>query len=217
MNMKNSIQKIYQDHHLNNRPQNFSILEKERGDLLKKYIGKGKKIIDIGCRDGTLTKHFIDDNDILGVDIDIKALHEAEMNFGIKTIHMDLNGDWNELGDKKFDVVVAGEVLEHLYYPEKILKSILRHMNSEGIFIGSVPNAFSLKNRIRYLFGSKKWTPLSDPTHINQFSYGELNDILKKQFNDVKIIGLGRYRKLSKIFPSLFAFDLFWISKNKKE
>lgn len=211
--MNNSLQNIYESHHFKNRPQDFSILEKERSELLREYIGKGKKVLDIGCRDGTLTRHFIDGNSVLGVDIDDNLLKKAESNLHIKTLHIDLNGDWRELNNEKFDVIVAGEILEHLYYPERIIEKVVKHLNPGGKFIGSVPNAFSLKNRLRYLAGTKKYTPLSDPTHINHFSYLELRNLLKKYFKNVEIIGLGKYAKLSKKYPSLISFDLFWISK----
>lgn len=212
--MNNSIQKIYESHHKKSRPENFSILEKERADLLTQNIGKGKKVLDIGCRDGNLTKYFIDGNDVLGVDIDQISLDKANKKYKIRTKVLDLNGSWEELKGEKFDVIVAGEILEHLYFPEKIIGKVKRYLNSDGIFIGSVPNAFSLKNRFRYLFGSKKYTPLSDPTHINQFSYNEIKNILEKEFSDVKVIGLGRFKELAKAYPSFFGFDLFWVCSN---
>lgn len=208
--MKNSTQNIYQTHHLKNRPPNFSILKDERSELLKKYIGRGKKVLDVGCRDGTLTKYFTDGNDVLGADIDEIALSVAKSNLGIRVIHIDLNGDWRELKDEKFDVIVAGEVLEHLYYPEEVIKKVIRHLNPGGKFVGSVPNAFSIKNRLRYLFGTKRYTPLSDPTHINQFHIVDLRSILRSKFNKVSIIGLGRYPTFARLFPGFFAFDLFW-------
>lgn len=216
--MTNSLSSIYKQHHSKNRPSNFSLLEEDRGKLLNDNIGKGKKILDIGCRDGVLTKHFASDNDVLGVDIDNDALSKASRDLGIKTKLVDLNGDWNELGDEYFDVVVAGEIVEHLYFPEKIISQVINSLkkDKDSMFIGSVPNAFSLKNRLRYLMASKRFTPLSDPTHINHFSYNELLKLLKKYFNSVKILGLGRYSKLSKISPQLFAFDLFFICKDPK-
>jgi len=210
-----SLKNIYEYHHKNKKKIGFSILEKERGILLKNFIGKGKKILDLGCRDGTLTKYFVEGNQVLGVDIDKNSLKIAKKNLGIEILEMDLNGDWQELGNKTFDVIVAGEILEHLYYPEIVLEKIKKRLNQNGVFIGSVPNAFSLKNRIRYFLGKKKNTPLEDPTHINHFSYKELKNLLTKYFKEVKIIGLGRYKFLSRIFPNLFAFDLFFVCKNE--
>ncbi len=211
--MSDSLKNIYTTHHTKNRPENFSILEVERGELLRSVVGTGKKVLDIGCRNGVLTKHFSVGNQVLGVDIDEGALAKAQTLLGIETLYMDLNGDWMELGDKKFDVVVAGEVLEHLYFPEKIVAQVKKCLKDGGLLIGSVPNAFSLKHRLRYLAGSKRYTPLSDPTHINQFGFDELQAIFLKHFSSVEIKGLGRYKILSKLFPSFFAFDFFFICK----
>ncbi len=212
--MKNSLENLYTNHHNSSRERGFSILKEERGPLIKEAIGEGKKVLDIGCRDGALTKFFLEGNEVLGVDIDTSALVEANKVLGIETMQIDLLGDWHELNNKKFDAVVAGEVLEHLYFPEKVIDKVVGHLNKGGIFVGSVPNAFSLKNRLRYLKGSKRFTPLSDPTHINQFHIDELRKILQKHFNNVEIKGLGRYKRLCKLFPGIFGFDLFFIAKN---
>ena len=211
----NSLEKIYEDHHRINRMEGFSILEKERGELLKDAIGKRKTVLDIGCRDGALTKYFSQDNRVLGVDIDKNSLAKAKQALGIKTLLMDLNGDWCELGDRKFDAIVAGEVLEHLYYPEDVIKKIIGHLGKGGIFLGSVPNAFNLKNRMRYLLNRKKNTPLEDPTHINHFNYRELKNLLGKYFNKVEIIGLGRFKTLARLMPNWFAFNLFFKAKSE--
>jgi len=211
--MNNSLSKLYKDHHSSSREIDFSIMKTERGELIARFVGTNKKVLDIGCRDGALTKYFINDNTILGVDVDEIALSRAKNNLGIETMLMDLNGDWNELGDRKFNAIVAGEVLEHLYYPENIIRNVEARLLPGGVFVGSVPNAFSLKNRFRFLFALKKHTPLSDPTHINHFHINELRGIFEKHFDTVDIIGLGRYKTLAKIFPGLFAFDLFFICR----
>ena len=201
---------IYKYHHTFEREGGFSVLKDERGKLLKNLIKTGKSVLDIGCRDGALTKYFTEGNKVLGVDIDDQALKEAE-RLNIETQKVDLNGDWSEFKNRKFDVIVAGEILEHLYYPDQIVKKVTGFLNSYGTFVGSVPNAFSLKNRFRLLFGKKKYTSLNDPTHINHFHVNELREILQKHFSKVKILGLGKFKVLSRIAPGFFAFDLFFI------
>ncbi|MFZ6015910.1 MAG: class I SAM-dependent methyltransferase [Patescibacteria group bacterium] len=209
-----SLQQIYESHHASKRSQGFSIMEKDRGELLKKNIGVGKKVLDIGCRDGALTKWFAEGNQVLGADIDSVSLDRAKQQLGIDTLFVDLNGDWQELGDQKYDVIVAGEILEHLYYPANVVDKVKSRLNPGGLFLGSVPNAFNLKHRLRYLMGNKQGTPLEDPTHITQFSVAELSGMLSKYFTDFEIIGLGRYKKLANLNPNLFAFDLFFVAKN---
>lgn len=211
--MNQVLQEMYESHHSEGNRAGFTILADHRGEIFKKYIGTGKTILDIGCRDGALTKFFKEGNQVLGVDIDKNALQRVEDELGITTLYFDLNGGWSELDGRKFDVVTAGEIVEHLFYPERVFKKVHNHLNDNGVFIGSVPNAFSLKNRLRYLKGSRVHTPLSDPTHINHFSVSELESLLKKQFSSVEIIGLGKYQKLATLNPSWFAFDLLFVAK----
>jgi 2-polyprenyl-3-methyl-5-hydroxy-6-metoxy-1,4-benzoquinol methylase len=206
----NVIGDIYEKHHSLRNREGFTILEETRGLLFGRKVGTGKKVLDIGCRDGTLTKYFVSGNEVTGVDIDESLLKKAKDNLGIETISFDLNGNWSVLEGRKFDAVVAGEILEHLYYPDTVVEKVAAILSPGGIFVGSVPNAFNLKNRLRYLMGRKKHTPLADSTHINHFHARELKEMLQKYFTDVEVAGLGRNMKLAEKNPGLFAYDLIF-------
>lgn len=203
------IQEIYRHHHSQHRKGNFSILKDERASFLSKNIGEGKQVLDLGCRDGALTSTFSKNNNVLGIDIDETLLEKARINAKIETKHADLNGDWG-LPSSHFDFVVAGEVIEHLYYPEIVLNKIYHVLKDGGTLLGSVPNAFSLINRFRLLLGNKKNTPLMDPTHINQFERGELEHLLTMKFRGVELFGAGNYQKLDKFFPGYFSFIILF-------
>ena len=207
-----TLEKNYHDHHTTKRRPGYTIFGEERGYFLKERIGQGKKVLDIGCRDGALTKYYSGGNEVTGTDIDGEALERAQTDLGIKTQKIDLNGEWN-LSEKYFDVIVAAEVIEHLYFPENVIKKIKHCLKDGGTFLGSVPNAYNLKNKIRYFFGKKKNTPLEDLTHINHFSCGELKGLLDKNFKEVKITGFGKFKLLSRLMPSFFAFSLFFEAK----
>ncbi|PIR38190.1 MAG: hypothetical protein COV34_01050 [Candidatus Zambryskibacteria bacterium CG10_big_fil_rev_8_21_14_0_10_42_12] len=207
--MTNTLESIYREHHQQRRGSGFAILKDARGNFIKSAIGTGKHVLDIGCRDGALTSLFVDDNVVTGVDIDKVALDMAERTYGIKTIQLNLNDTWPFV-EKSFDAAVAAEVLEHVYYPDQIVQKIAYVLKPSGVFAGSVPNAYSLINRLRYLKGQKRHTPLSDPTHINHFSYTELRDMLSKHFKEVKIVPLGRFAFLDKFIPGFFAFDFMF-------
>lgn len=203
---------LYEAHHKERRAPGFSIMKEDRGAFLRQVLGTGKRVLDIGCRDGALTATFMEGNTVTGVDVDREALARAR-TLGIEALQMDLLSDWSELGDRTFDAVVAGEVLEHLFFPEEIVKKIRARLTPTGVLVGSVPNAFSLKNRLRYLRGSKRHTPLSDPTHINQFSAPEIEALLARHFSHVEIHGLGRYKRLAAFSPNWFAFDLGFVAR----
>ncbi|MCX6789782.1 MAG: methyltransferase domain-containing protein [Candidatus Gribaldobacteria bacterium] len=203
------LSKIYSFHNAQERGRGFVIFGKERGELFAKWLGQGKRILDLGCRDGALTKYYTTGNEILGLDIDQGGLDICHQELGIETKLLDLNGDW-DLADESFDAVVAAELLEHLYYPEKVLQKIYDALRPGGVFVGSVPHAFSLMNRWRILLGKKEGTPLADPTHINHFAYGEFEKMLKNIFSEVEIAPFTRFRLLGKFFPRYFSFLLFF-------
>lgn len=213
--MNDSLERIYRSHHASSRGEDFALLGEERGAFLREHIGTGKRVADIGCRDGALTSTYAEGNEVVGVDIDAEALARAKARLGIATLQMDLNGPWS-LPEKSFDAVVACEVVEHLYYPESVIRKAAQLLVPGGVFVGSVPNAFSLVNRLRYLRKQKRFTPLSDPTHINHFTVSEFDDLLAEHFDDVKVMGLGRFGRLAKAFPQLMAFDLLFVAKHPK-
>jgi 2-polyprenyl-3-methyl-5-hydroxy-6-metoxy-1,4-benzoquinol methylase len=203
---QNAATAVYEHHHAHNRQEGFSILKADRGALFAGWIGTGKRVLDIGCRDGALTRYFAAGNSVVGADVDRQALARAAAELGIETKLVDVVAEWPF--DETFDAVVAGEVLEHLYYPDKVSERVSASLRPGGIFVGSVPNAFSLKNRLRYLRGTTRHTPLADPTHINHFSADSLRAMLQKHFAHVEVVGLGRYRTLSRYAPSWVSFDL---------
>lgn len=216
LNKKGGLESVYNYHHTSKRGDFFLVLGEERGSFLKEKIGTGKNVVDIGCRDGALTAHYQKGNTVLGCDIDSEALARAEKSLGITTKQMDLNADW-DLPKDTFDVVVAAEVVEHLYYPEIVFKKVASILKPGGIFVGSIPHAFSLPSRIKLLLGIKQGTPLQDPTHINHFCHKEFKMLMEKQFSDVEIrpIVPQRYRILSIVFPFLFAHDILFYGKKK--
>lgn len=209
------MERIYRSHHASSRGQDFALLGEERGAFLREHVGTGKRVADIGCRDGALTSTYSEGNTTLGIDIDAEALARAKSRLGIDTIQMDLNGEW-DLQRKSFDAVVACEVVEHLYYPESVIEKAANLLKADGVLVGSVPNAFSLANRLRYLRRQKRFTPLSDPTHINHFTVTELEELLRKHFTKVEVVGLGRHRYLASKFPQLMAFDLLFSARHPK-
>jgi len=186
---------------------------RERAEIFSKWLGKGKKILELGCRDGSLTKLFAEGNKITGVDIDKNALELFEKNLGGKAVYLDLNSEW-PFGENEFDAVVASEVLEHLYKPEETVKKVLLSLKPGGLFIGTVPNAFSLANRFRLFMAQPNKTALADPTHVHQFSYKELKSIMEKYFKEAEISGIGRLAPtLGKIMPGMFSFLLVFRCK----
>ena len=147
---KKMLTDFYSEHHTINNRRNQSVSEENRSLVFKEWMGINKKVLDLGCRDGRLTRHFIDQNEVVGMDIDKVALKECEKKLNIKTKWVDFSIQI-PLATSSFDVIIAGEVLEHLPCPSITVAEVSRILKPNGLFIGSVPNSYHIKNRLRVL------------------------------------------------------------------
>lgn len=216
--MKEVLDKLYSDRHTGKDAAGggSSSFEVERVDLFLSWIGKGKKVLDIGCRDGRIARRVLaQGNEVAGFDIDSAALKRCPA--GMKTEWHDLNDDWHRGHEGEFDIVIATEVVEHIYFPERVMERVAFVLKPGGMFIGTVPNAFNLKNRFRLFFARPKNTPLGEPTHINHFSAKILKNLLSEEFTNVEIgaIVQPKWRWVAKLSPGLGSF-LLTFKGNKK-
>jgi len=205
-NEKSLIQSFYEKHHVTGNRLRQSFLEKERGELFSGWIGANKKVLDLGGRDGTLTRYFCDKNKVTIGDIDEQALSYAKENYGVETEVINLN-EVLPFPDNSFDIVVMAEVLEHLPYPRITLSEIKRVLKQEGKFIGNLPLAYHLKDRYQILRG-KKLVISGDPTHLQFLSYEDVKELLSGFFEIQEIETLKGGKKKSKLFPRLFARNI---------
>jgi SAM-dependent methyltransferase len=196
-----AIERAYRRHHATSRHQGFVYCGPERIPLFRAWVGgPGLRVLDLGCRDGALTSAYLGGNNVVGVDVDREALACAAAR-GVETAWVDLD-DPLPFEDESFDVVVAAEVLEHLRLPERVVAEARRVLRPGGLFVGSVPNCFRLKSRLRFLLGRQ---PESDPTLLHLFDPSAVCRLLEA-FDDVETRCIaGRLVRLS---GRLFANDI---------
>lgn len=200
MVQRERLETTYRDHHEASRARDFVYGGPERFELFRDWVGSGKHVLDLGCRFGALTRAYVEGNDVVGIDIDREALDEAA-KLGIETLWADV-AEPLPLPDERFDAVVAGELLEHLPTPESTMAEVLRVLRPGGLLIGSVPNAYRLKNRLKFLFGRP---PEVDPTHLHVFSPTDVGRLLDGFVEPELRYVAGR---LTRLHPRLFANDI---------
>jgi methionine biosynthesis protein MetW len=199
----------YAEHNRMERGRGFVFAGPEREALFRRYVGgPGRRVLDLGCRDGALTEAYAAGNEVIGVDADREALAEAERR-GIETHWADLDQPL-AFDDASFDVVVAGELLEHLRDPESLVAQILRVLRPGGTFVASVPNAYRLKGRLRFLFGR---APESDPTHLQMFSPDDVRALLRR-FEDPELHFIAG--RLVPLHARLFANDIVFVGRKPR-
>jgi SAM-dependent methyltransferase len=198
----------YAEHNRSERGAGFVFARPEREALFKRYVGSGRRVLDLGCRDGALTGAYLEGNELVGVDADREALAEAA-RLGIETRWADLDQPL-ELGDESFDVVVAGELLEHLRDPQRLVADIRRVLRPGGTFVASVPNAYRLKGRLLFLFGRP---PENDRTHLQMFSGADVRALLAG-FEDPHLHFVAG--RLVPLHPRLFANDIVFAGRKPR-
>jgi len=199
----------YAEHNRSERGAGFVFAGPEREGLFRRYVGgPGRRVLDLGCRDGALTQTYLDGNEIVGVDADREALAEAS-RLGIETHWADLDQPL-DVADESFDVVVAGELLEHLRDPHALVAEIRRVLRPGGTFVASVPNAYRLKRRLLFLFGQ---SPESDPTHLQMFSPEDVHAVLAG-FEDPQLHFVAG--RLVPLHARLFANDIVFAGRKPR-
>jgi 2-polyprenyl-3-methyl-5-hydroxy-6-metoxy-1,4-benzoquinol methylase len=139
-------------------------------------------ILDIGCSTGTWAAYWMSKGWVAcGVDVDRKHVDVARTK-GIDAHYCDLNSDPLPFSDEHFDLVFAGEVIEHLVDTDGFLAEVARCTKPGGHVLITTPNLASFENRVRLLFGVyPNWLNynLKGSGHVR----GYTSRVLKKQLN----------------------------------
>lgn len=162
-------------------------ISKRRLSSITNLIGdlKDKDVLDIGCGNGFLGNHFksLGAKSADGCDISKEAVKKATEVLDF-VVECDLEvDDFSEkfLG-KKYDVIVATELIEHLFKPDIFVEKIKPLLKENGVLILTTPNFLVWTNRLRMLFGQFEYTKTGflDEGHIHFFTYTSLKKMLKE-------------------------------------
>jgi SAM-dependent methyltransferase len=198
------LERRYREHHRDSRSPDFIWARPERSALFSEFVGgPGRRVLDLGCRYGALTEYYAEGNDVTGVDIDREALELAEARLGIQALWADLD-DPLAFMDETFDVVVIGELLEHIREPWRLIGQAHRVLRPGGRLVGSTPNGFRFKNRLRFFAGRH---PEVDPTHLHLFSPDDVRELLA-DFEDPELRFVAG--RLAPLHRRLFANVIFF-------
>ncbi len=137
-------------------------------------VGTGKSVLELGAASGHVTRILIDrGNSVTAVESDA-ACSDSLASIATEVLITDL--DWLSLADdlrgRTFDVIVAGDVLEHTKRPELVLAQLHLLLAPGGYVVVSLPHLAHGDVRLALLSGQFPYSDhgLLDKTHLKFFT-----------------------------------------------
>jgi SAM-dependent methyltransferase len=147
---------------------------KWRAKRLERFAG-GRRFFELGCGDGNFLAVLRSRGwNVDGGEISAAGVEEAANRHGLRVSimsHVDapLPGHYDAIG--------LYHVLEHLYSPRNVLRTIRSALLKDGILHIQVPNRRSLDGRL----GGAHWFGLQTPQHVHLFEPVQLARILREE------------------------------------
>jgi len=155
-----------------------------------------QRVLEIGTAAGHVTRALAEKGcSVVGVEMDVKQAALAApfcRRLVVGNIEaLDLDHEVPEV----FDVVLCGDVLEHLQDPGAVLQKLLRRLAPSGYLVVSIPNIAHATVRLSLLGGRFAYTPcgLLDATHLRFFTLASIVGLFND--NGLEIRDLRRMRK----------------------
>ena len=118
-------------------------------ELLRTHMTDRPAVLDLAAGSGSFLARLRDGGftDLDAVEIDRKAFGFP----GIEPRHVDLNAAFSEKIEKRFGLLTALEIMEHLDCPRHFLKQSRELLNPGGYLLLSTPNIANWTGRLRFL------------------------------------------------------------------
>ena len=124
--------------------------------IIEKYV-IGKRVLDVGCNTGVVTKYFsVKGFDVMGIDLDKKWIDFAKPSYPAGKF--EVRDILDETG--KYDTILMIGVLEEIpINPKEVLNKLKNNLRKGGRIIIEVRNMNSAKRRIKTLLGMEPVDP----------------------------------------------------------
>lgn len=152
---------------------------------------KDKTVLDIACGVGYGSKLLarMGAKKVEGVDLTAKIIKYAKLNYHHPNCQFRV-GDITKIKlNKKFDVIVCFETIEHVYDDYKAIKNLYNHLKKGGQLLISSPNRPVTSPSAKNLTDKP-----NNKFHVREYTIDELKKLLKKAGFKIKEVWGQRYR-----------------------
>lgn len=189
--------------------------------VLELVGGPGRHVLDVACGAGHIGALIRErGNSVIGAEISEAAAAEARPLLD-EVYVFDIESPWPSLGAKKFDRIVLGEVLEHVFDPVTVLGEASKVLSESGRLIITTPNFLVWIARLQVLFGRFRYQRygLFDFGHIRWFTYAYLKEVVAAAGfvieDERHVAHPKRLTALAESWPSLFAMNFVIAARRK--
>jgi O-antigen biosynthesis protein len=146
-------------------------------------IPVGSRILDIGVGCGVLGKIVQERQigEIDGIDSDPGMLHRSRPYYrDLFQADLDAVSAKKIVGERKYDVIVLADVIEHLRLPARTVAFLAEVLEPHGKLLFSVPNITYVGVICELASGHFRYRPegLLDSTHLRFFSFDSLSSLI---------------------------------------
>jgi GT2 family glycosyltransferase/2-polyprenyl-3-methyl-5-hydroxy-6-metoxy-1,4-benzoquinol methylase len=136
--------------------------------------GENKDVLEVGTSTGYVARVLRERGcRVTGIEVDTEMAREAEGSVDRMIVGDIESLDLEELlGAQRFDVILFGDVLEHLVDPGGVLRRVTPFLAADGRVVASIPNIAHGSVRLSLLAGDFTYTEsgLLDRTHLRFFT-----------------------------------------------
>ena len=167
-------------------------MEFVKKELLSRHDG-ARSLFEIGAATGHLlhAARAIGLDEVGGVEISSSAVSHAKQVFDLELTCCNVDEVEFTAFDRGWDIVYAGDVLEHVRDPNKLV-TFMKHLVADGgVVITRVPATFEListrvASRLLSLLGKSLRLP-DAPYHIHEFTAHTVRALFQRHFGSVEI------------------------------
>lgn len=173
-----------------------------------RLVGDSRRVLELGPASGYMSAVLRERGcTVVGIELDAAmAAQAAQFCERVIVGSLDTMDLEMELGEDRFDVIVAADVLEHLQDPLRALQSLRAFLKPDGYFVVSLPNIAHASVRLALLDGRFQYQDLGllDRTHLRFFT----RESIAQLFDDAELAMIEMHRQEAPIDTTEIAVDL---------
>jgi methionine biosynthesis protein MetW len=149
--------------------------------LIIDQIGRGSRVLDLGCGDGRLLCRLRDEAEcsVQGIELDHRGVVEA-ISKGMPVIQADLDKGLDEIPEGSFDFAVLSQTLQQVRRPKELLQRMLRVARRAVVL---VPNYGHWRVRVQILLHGR--TPVTGSLPYDWYNTPNLHFLSMLDFRDL--------------------------------